>query len=81
MYSCGLRTSEARTLKVKSIDSGRMVLRIIGKGNKESLIPFPETLLEPMRAFWKTHCNHTWLSLQPVERILCADKPCYSLFT
>ena len=61
MYSCGLRTSEARKLKVKSIDSSRMVLRIIGKGNKESLIPFPEALLESMRAFWKTHRNPVWL--------------------
>ena len=61
MYSCGLRTSEARKLKVKSIDSSRMVLRIIGKGDKESLIPFPQTLLQPMRTFWKTHCNPIWL--------------------
>jgi integrase/recombinase XerD len=61
MYSCGLRTSEAGKLKVKSIDSSRMVLRVIGKGDKESLIPFPEKLLEPMRDFWKTHQNRIWL--------------------
>lgn len=61
MYSSGLRTSEARKLKVKSIDSGRMVLRVIGKGNKESLIPFPKALLEPMRALWKTHRHPLWL--------------------
>jgi site-specific recombinase XerD len=38
-----------------------MVLRIIGKGNKEQLVPFPNALLEPMREFWKTHRNQTWL--------------------
>lgn len=46
---------------MKAIDSDRMVLRIIGKGDKEQLVPFPTALLKPMRAFWMTHRNTTWL--------------------
>lgn len=61
MYFCGLRISEAVSLPVKAIDSQNMVFRIIGKGNKERLVPFPENLLEPMRSFWKTHSNLLWL--------------------
>lgn len=61
MYFCGLRISEAVSLPVGNIDSTRMVLRIIGKGNKEQLVPFPHALLAPMRSFWKTHRNRTWL--------------------
>jgi site-specific recombinase XerD len=37
MYACGLRISEAATLQPAGIDRARMVLRIIGKGNKERL--------------------------------------------
>lgn len=61
MYCCGLRISEAVSLRVKAIDSKRLVLRIIGKGDKEQLVPFPTALLKPMREFWKTHRNPTWL--------------------
>jgi integrase/recombinase XerD len=61
MYCCGLRISEAVSLPVGNIDSRHMVLRIIGKRNTEHLVPFPAGLLEPMRYFWKTHRNRTWL--------------------
>jgi integrase/recombinase XerD len=61
MYFCGLRISEAVSLQVKAIDSKRMVLRIIGKGDKERLVPFPKALLEPMRKFWKTHKDRNFL--------------------
>jgi integrase/recombinase XerD len=39
MYACGLRISEAATLEVGAIDRANKVLRIIGKGNKERLVP------------------------------------------
>ena len=39
MYACGLRISEATTLEVTAVDRARRVLRVIGKGNKERLVP------------------------------------------
>lgn len=61
MYSCGLRISEAVSLPVKKIDSKQMCLRIIGKGNKERMVPLPAALLESMRELWLTHHHPTWL--------------------
>ncbi len=61
MYACGLRTSEAVSLPVKKIDSEQMCLRIIGKGDKERIVPFPAALLKPMQKLWLTHHNPTWL--------------------
>lgn len=61
MYFCGLRISEAVSLPVKAIDSRRYLLRIVGKGRKEELIPFPKALLQPMRDLWKHHRNPIWL--------------------
>jgi len=61
MYACGLRISEAIRLPVGAIDSKRMVLRVVGKRNKERCVPLPGSLLEPLRAHWKTHRSRQWL--------------------
>lgn len=61
MYCCGLRISEAISLRPGQIDAKGGVLRIIGKGNKERLVPLPETLLPALREMWKTHRNRQWV--------------------
>ena len=55
MYSCGLRIAEATGLSVDDIDSKAMVIRVIGKGNKERLVPLCPGLLEQLREHYKTH--------------------------
>ena len=42
MYASGLRVSELVTLKVFNLSMTEGVLRVIGKGNKERLVPFGE---------------------------------------
>ena len=61
MYACGLRISEAITLQVTAVDRARRVLRIIGKGNKERLVPLPQPMLEAFEQVWSTHHNRRWL--------------------
>ncbi len=61
MYGCGLRISEAATLEVGTIDGANGVLRVIGKGNKERIVPLPRPLLDDMRGLWRTHRNPRWL--------------------
>ncbi len=39
LYSCGIRASELEALNVSSIDFKERVVRIIGKGNKERIVP------------------------------------------
>ena len=48
MYACGLRISEAATLEISAIDRANKVLRIIGKGNKERLVPLPLPILDEL---------------------------------
>lgn len=55
MYSCGLRIEEATRLSVHDIDARAMVIRVIGKGNKERLVPLCQGLLEQLREHYKTH--------------------------
>lgn len=57
LYSGGLRRSELINLKIKDIDSKRMVIRIEGaKGNKDRFTILSETLLKDLRKYfleWK----------------------------
>lgn len=61
MYACGLRIGEAATLEVGAIDRANQVLRVIGKGNTERLVPLPQPVLDDLRKVWKTHRNPKWL--------------------
>jgi site-specific recombinase XerD len=61
MYACGLRVSEAATLPVIAIDSANRVLKVIGKGNKERLVPLPQPVIESLRDVWRIHRNPLWL--------------------
>src|SRR5664279_3001350 len=53
-YAAGLQVSEVAALKVRDIDSRRMVLRIEhGKGDKERYAMLSQTLLGILRAYWR----------------------------
>ena len=53
-YAAGLRVSEVAALKVRDIDSRRMVMRIEhGKGGKERHALLSQTLLGILRAYWR----------------------------
>ena len=55
MLTLGLRISDALNLTVQAIDSTNMIVRVIGKGNKERILPLPPTLLRELRAYWRRH--------------------------
>jgi integrase/recombinase XerD len=51
LYGCGLRVSEASGLKISSLFLEQGFIRIIGKGNKERLVPIGEMALEALEAY------------------------------
>jgi integrase/recombinase XerD len=61
MYVCGLRISEAVSLRPEQVDATHGVIRIIGKRNTERLLPVPPTLVTAMRQVWTTHRNPQWV--------------------
>jgi len=61
MYACGLRISEAVSLDVHAINRGKMILKIVGKGNKERHIPLPQPILQQLEILWRSHRHPTWL--------------------
>ncbi len=61
IYAYGLRIAEAITLPVTAVDSKQLLLRVIGKGNKERALPLTESMLDMLREVWKTHRSKRWL--------------------
>ena len=55
MLALGLRIGDVVALTINSIDATQMLVRVIGKRNKERVVPLPETLLAALRRFWLTH--------------------------
>lgn len=51
LYSCGLRVSELTDLKISCIHADVEFVRVIGKGNKERLVPIGASALKQMELY------------------------------
>jgi integrase/recombinase XerD len=53
MYASGLRVSEAVGLRLAHLDLGVGILRVVGKGDKERLVPVGDMALDSVRDYLK----------------------------
>jgi integrase len=51
MLFCGLRSREAIGLQLYDVNTSEGQFRVLGKGNKERLVPMPANLLETVRKY------------------------------
>jgi len=56
-YNTGLRISELVSLKVRDIDLVTQTLKVLGKGNKERLLPFGRKCLEALANYKKARSD------------------------
>lgn len=68
MYACGLRVSEVVDLQLQDIDFHDQILRIVGKGDKQRLVPFYDLAkelllryLEEVRKVWCVNEIHHYV--------------------
>jgi len=62
IYACGLRISEATTLKVTDVKRDGPRLHIAGaKGNKDRLVPLPVWAYRELQDYWRTHRHPKWV--------------------
>lgn len=54
LYSCGLRVSELCALRVGDVDPCEGIVRVLGKGRKERLVPIGEPALDAIRQYWSS---------------------------
>jgi integrase/recombinase XerC len=52
LYACGLRVSELVGLNLGSFDKVGQMLRVLGKGRKERVVPYGTKAQEAMEAYW-----------------------------
>ncbi|MCG6908431.1 MAG: tyrosine recombinase XerC [Desulfobacteraceae bacterium] len=51
LYSCGLRVSELAGLGAADVDPGRRMVRVLGKGRKERIVPIGQKALAAIDAY------------------------------
>jgi integrase/recombinase XerD len=51
MYGCGLRVSELVNLKISEVKEASGFIKVLGKGNKERLIPIGKTALKQLNRY------------------------------
>ena len=62
-YATGMRLSELVGLNIGSISPKEKILKVLGKGNKERLIPFGNPAKYAMESYLKKR-GHSWASLR-----------------
>jgi site-specific recombinase XerD len=60
-YGTGIRRAELINIKLTDIRRQQEVIRIIGKGNKERLVPLNAKLLELLEQYWFEYRPKFWL--------------------
>ena len=63
LYSSGLRISEALSLEWAHLDEQRQVLRVVGKGDKERLVPYSERSARALEKY-KKNSWQKWSSVK-----------------
>ena len=53
LYATGIRVSELINLKFSDIDLSRSIIKVLGKGSKERLVPFGESANEYLRIYFE----------------------------
>jgi len=51
LYSCGIRVSELAGMNVEDVDFSSGVIRVVGKGNKERMVPIGTKAMEAIKAY------------------------------
>ena len=51
LYSCGLRVSELAGMNLSSIDFDQRLVRVLGKGNKERIVPIGRNALKAVKDY------------------------------
>lgn len=73
LYSCGLRVSELITLKISHIYFQDEIIRVIGKGDKERLVPIGKSAMKSIEVYM-TYIRTQWHKYPMYDDILFLNR-------
>lgn len=73
MYSCGLRVSEVVQLRIPCLFLDAGFIRVIGKGNKERLVPIGASAIKQLRIYFQ-HVRNQQTSMPGEEEIVFLNR-------
>ena len=73
IYATGIRVSEVCSLETTSIDQQGMTLRVIGKGNKERVVPFTRACLSALQV-WLSQGRPSLVTPEAGRALFVGDK-------
>lgn len=74
MYSCGLRVSELITLKLSDLHINEGYVSVIGKGDKQRLVPIGKSALKLIDNYIKNHRNHITIKKNQEDMIFLSKR-------
>lgn len=74
LYGCGLRVSELVELTVDQVNLRQGVIRIVGKGNKERLVPMGEEAVDWLIRYMRS-ARGEMLKSQPCDALFPGNRP------
>lgn len=77
LYGTGIRLSELINLKITDIDMHGRVIKVLGKRNKERVIPFPDEVHRAIVCYLNTRQRDIDASDEKVLLVTDAGKKCY----
>ena len=73
LYACGLRVGELVGLDMDRLDLPGQAVRVIGKGNKERLVPMGEPARDRLHRYL-VGARATWTAGRPVEAVFVSQR-------
>lgn len=79
LYGTGIRLSELIQLKETQVNKENCVIKVLGKRNKERVIPFPENIVSLIEQY--LHARNQLVERLPHDLLLVTSKgtPCYPM--
>lgn len=57
LYAAGIRVSELTGLNVPDMDERNQMLRVVGKGNKERIVPYGAKAADALKRYWQVRAD------------------------
>ncbi|WKZ59449.1 MAG: tyrosine-type recombinase/integrase [Cyclobacteriaceae bacterium] len=78
-YSTGIRLSELITLKEVQVDATHNTIKVLGKRNKERLIPFPKSIVSIYKNYLKIRNKEVDMKSHGYVFVTDPGDPCYPM--